>query len=316
VFAEQWRTALQTLSAPPVPAITAYAPTVTSVAPSAGTGLSTVFTASFADGNGATDVNTVSLSIQSGSTANACYVNINRASGAIQLRNDADSAWTGGLTIGQAATLSNSRCSVTGSGASLTANGNALALTIPVAFTNSFAGTRDVMLSVNDAGGLTSSWQKAGSWTVPAVIVPPTPPTFLSLSPATGAGSSATFVTTFQDVNGANEIGRALILVNKNLSSAGGCYIFIYADTRQYYMLNNAGTGWLGPVTMGSGSVSNGNCNIGSASSVSVSGTSMSITLPIQFGSGFAGAKTIWTSVGDLAGTFTSWRTGGTFNVQ
>jgi hypothetical protein len=206
--------------------------------------------------------------------------------------------------------LSNSQCTINGSGSSLNANGNALALTLPVTFASTFAGTRDVTLKADDAGGLTSGWQKSGTWTIPAATVPPTPPTFLSLSPATGAGNSATFVANFQDVNGANEIGRALILINKSLSSVGGCYIYVY------YMLTSAGTGWLGPITMGSGTVSNGNCTIGSASSVSVSGTNMSITLPVQFGTGFVGAKTIYTNVADLSGAFTSWRTAGTFNVQ
>jgi hypothetical protein len=67
---------------------------------------------------------------------------------------------------------------------------------------------------------------------------------------------------------------------------------------------------------MGSGTVSNGNCTIGSASSATVSGTNMTLTLPVQFGSGFAGGKTIYTNVGDLAGTFTAWVAAGTFNVQ
>lgn len=256
------------------------------------------------------------MSIQPGSTANACYVSIDRSSGAVQLRNNTDSAWSGGLVLGQATSLSNSQCTVSGIGASITANGNALTLVLPVTFASSYAGTRDINLKADDNGGLTSNWQKAGTWTIPAAVVPPTPPSFSSLTPASGTGSGATFVANFKDPNGANEIGRALVLINSRLAASGGCYIYVYATTRQYYMLSAAGTSWVGPGVLGSSSLSNGNCTVGSAASVTVSGTNLSLTLPIQFGKSFAGTKNVYTNVGDLSGVWTSWVAAGTFTVQ
>jgi len=321
-FAEQFRATVVPVTTTPTPTPTtppppaAVAPTVTSVSPSAGTGNSTVYTANFADGNGATDIRTVYLSIQTGTTANACYVSVDRSTGAVQLRNNADSGWTGGLTLGQAATLANSQCTISGSGASIAANGNALALNLPVAFASSFSGAHDVYLKADDAGGLTSTWQKLGTWTVPTAVVPPTPPSFTSLSPVNGSGSAATFTAVFSDPNGAFEISRSIILINNSLSATGGCYVYVIASTRQYYLLAaNAGS-WLGPVTVGAAGLNNGNCNIGAASALTVSGTSMSFTFPIQFGTGFTGTKTIYANVADQYGAWTAWKQAGTFTVQ
>ena len=321
-FAEQFRSAVTPPGggAPPpapVPAPTSYAPTVSTLSPTAGTGTSTVYTASFSDGNGASDIRTLSLSVQSASTANACYVTVDRASGAVQLRNDADNAWLTGLTLGQGATLANSQCTISGSGASLTPNGNTLSLVLPVSFTSAFAGSRDVMLRADDSGGLTSNWQKLGGWTVPSPsVIPPTPPSFLSLSPANGSGSGATFTALFGDPNGAFEISRAIVLINKALSSSGGCYIYLLAASKQYYLLAANGASWLGPAALGSGSLTNGNCSIGTASSLTVNGTSLAVTLPIQFGAAFTGAKNVYTNVADQTGSWRAWTTGGTFTVQ
>jgi peptidyl-Asp metalloendopeptidase len=320
-FAEQFRATVVpvTPSAPPpptpAPTPVSYKPAVNSLAPSAGTGTSVTYTVAYSDDNGAADIRSVLLSVQGAAVANGCLVTVDRPTGAVVLRNDSDTGWISGLTLGQASTLSNSQCTISGTGAALTASGNGVTLVLPVAFKPLFAGTRDVWAKVEDMGGLYPSWQKLGTWTIPVTVAPPTPPSFTSLSPNSGSGRSATFNAVFSDPNGAADITRAVVVINNVLSSSGGCYLYVMADSQRYYMLTAAGTAWLGPALFGQAGLSNGNCTIGSGSALNKSGTTMSLSLPVQFGTSFSGSKYVYVTVGDTSG-LKGWTTAGTFNIQ
>ena len=81
--------------------------------------------------------------------------------------------------------------------------------------------------------------------------------------------------------------------------------------------MNDAGTNWLGPMTLGTtGTLQNSQCsiNVGS-SSASGSGNTLTLNLPITFGSSFAGTQTIWMIAYDNAGLSSGWQSMGTWSL-
>ncbi len=142
------------------------APTATSVTPASGTGTSQTFTFAYADANGAQDLNTVSANFNtSTATASACYLYYVKAANLIYLENDAGTGAQGSVTPGVAGTVSNSQCTINGTGSAVTSSGNNLTLAVPVTFLTVFTGSKNVYLSATDDEGLTSGSVQKGTWT-------------------------------------------------------------------------------------------------------------------------------------------------------
>jgi len=140
-------------------------PTAVSVTPGSGSGTSQTFSFAFADPNGYQDLNTVSAIINtSTSTANACYVYYVKAANALYLENNGGTGAQGSVTPGVAGTVSNSQCTISGTGALVTSSGNNLTVAVPVTFLTTFTGSQNVYLSATDDEGLTSGWQPLGIW--------------------------------------------------------------------------------------------------------------------------------------------------------
>jgi len=70
--------------------------------------------------------------------------------------------------MGTPETLQNSHCKLDVLDASVTTAGNILTVTIPISFTTSFAGPKQVYSLAIDNNGSESGWQQVGSWNVPA----------------------------------------------------------------------------------------------------------------------------------------------------
>jgi hypothetical protein len=142
------------------------APTAVSVTPASGTGATQTFSFVYADGNGYQDLNTVSAIVNTSTgTANACYVYYVKAANALYLENNGGTGAQGSVTPGVAGTVSNSQCTINGTGATVTLSGNNLTLAVPVTFQTVFTGSQNVYLSATDDEGLTSGWKQLGTWT-------------------------------------------------------------------------------------------------------------------------------------------------------
>jgi hypothetical protein len=143
------------------------APTADSISPSSGSGTSQTFTARFSDGNGATDLRYTYVLMNSGLTwVGSCGLRYDRAANLLQVINDQGSGWQGGITPGSGA-LSNSRCTVHGSGFSTSTSGNTLNVTFTSTFASSFQGDKNVYIEAVDNTGTFAGWRFAGYWTVP-----------------------------------------------------------------------------------------------------------------------------------------------------
>jgi hypothetical protein len=300
---------------PPPPS----APTVVSISPASGSGSSTTVTAAFSDLDGASDLATAELDIQSSlGVGAACLVSLQ--SGLLYLTNNAGTGLVGPVTPGSSGSASNSQCTISGSGASYSASGTTLTLTVPIVFSNSFEGTKQTYLYAADfvTGLTTGGWQLTGSWTVTGSSPPPPPsaPTVVSISPASGSGLSATLTATFSDLDGASNLATAELDIQSSLGVGAACLVSLQSGL--LYLTNNAGTGLGGPVTPGSsGSASNSQCTIsGSGASYSAPGTTLTITIPITFSSSFAGTKQIYLYAADSVTGLTTggWQLAGSWN--
>jgi hypothetical protein len=126
---------------------------------------------------------------------------------------------------------------------------------------------------------------------------------------------SQTFTFVFSDTGGAGDLLQQFVLFNTSLALASSC-LPVYGGST-VYLMNDAVSGWLGPITLGSSStLSNSQCTIsGSGSSVSLSGNTLTLTLAISFSSAFAGGKTIYIQTNTREGLDTSMQARGSWTI-
>ena len=123
---------------------------------------------------------------------------------------------------------------------------------------------------------------------------PPSLPDVVSLTPSSGTGASGTFTATFRHPGGVSKhyLGYILFLPTPNVVSfraQGSCLIEYNRISNGMRLIDNAGTGWLGPVEgvpvwPSTPPLSNNACTVNVAGvSVALSGTDMVISVPVTF---------------------------------
>ncbi|MEK7404286.1 MAG: hypothetical protein AAB225_04190, partial [Acidobacteriota bacterium] len=143
-----------------------YPPSVVSVAPSSGGGVSQTFSFVYSDADGYADLSGAVILVNSYLGANnACYLGYSRTSNIIGLANDAVTAWDV-RTFGSAGVVENSQCALNLGASSASGSGNLLTLNLALTFKPAFAGAKLVYTHTIDTGGQGTGWQQAGIWTV------------------------------------------------------------------------------------------------------------------------------------------------------
>jgi photosystem II stability/assembly factor-like uncharacterized protein len=137
------------------------------------------------------------------------------------------------------------------------------------------------------------------------------------VSPASGAGAARSFTFTFSDPGGWQDLDVVNILVNRSLDGRNACYLAYSRAYNVLYLVNDAGAGLLpGMVLNGSGAVGNNQCGIsGAGSSAAGSGTTLTLTLNMTFGAGFAGNQIVYLAARDAAQNNSGWRPMGVWQV-
>ena len=146
---------------------TPRAPSVVSASPGSGAGAGRTFTFSFSDPDGASDFATTEVLVVSGTELaglNACY--FFATGNQLWLRDDAHSAWIGPMTPGGSGAVTNSQCTLTAAGSSISASGNSLTMTVTATFGVSFAGPKTIYMRATDRTGQSSDFVQGGTWTV------------------------------------------------------------------------------------------------------------------------------------------------------
>src|SRR5206468_7791203 len=179
---------------------------------------------------------------------------------------------------------SNSQCTLDTFFTSATGSGNNLTLTLALTFKPVFIGAKNVYMIVGNNGNVSSGWQAKGSWN------PAGPPANVSVTPASGSGTSQAFTLVYSDPAGWADITYVGALFQTGLFGQNACYVIYVRANNAISLYNDAGTGVAGTGTPGTaGTLSNSQCSINTlTSSVSGSGNNLTLTLALSFKPVFA----------------------------
>jgi hypothetical protein len=284
-----------------------------SVAPSSGNALYHVFNFVYSDSTGYQNLSGAhALFSASTSATNACWIYYDAVGKAVWLASNDTSSWTS-VPVGGATTIQNSQCSITGSGISATGSGVNLTLNLPIIFTTSFAGAKNIYMNATDRSGATSSLATKGTWTVPAS----TALGAIAVSPSSGSGTSKTFSFVFADPSGYQSLSGVHVLVNSSFTGANACWIYYDAVGKAVWLASNDASSWQNAAVGSATTVQNSQCAINTSGvTVSGSGANLTLNVPVTFSSLFAGTRNIYMSATDKSGTASNYVQSGTWTVQ
>ena len=291
-------------------------PANVSVTPSSGSGLNQTFSFVYTDPYGVPDISWVQMHFQTQLVAqSACYLQYTRSTNTIVLINDSGTGSVGSVTLGSSGTLANSQCILNAAGSSASSSGSNLTVNIALSFTASFAGNKNISTGVISNANVFSGWQQMGTWTVPPGGN--LPPANVSVSPSSGSGSNQTFSYVYTDPYGASNISLVQMHFQTQLVANAACYLQYTRSTNTIVLLNDAGTGNAGSITLGSaGTLNNSQCTLNSSGSSAVaSGNNLTVNLALIFKPAFAGTKNISMGVSDNANVFSGWQQMGSWTV-
>lgn len=283
-------------------AVTGGAPTgPVSVVPASGSGAAQVFSFTFTDPRGATDLTWLRVLVHGQQTAvGGCYIEVDPVGLVAYLYDDSGSAYTM-ARLGTNDTAQNSQCAVSGAESSVTLSGTTATLVLALSFQAAFAGDRNVWANASDRTGFTSGSPLLGTYSVALPAGQALGP--VSVAPAAGSGASQSFTFLFADPKGASDLAWMRVLIHSQQTAAGGCYVAVERATSVVYLANDAGTSWV-TARMGTADVAqNSQCSVsGASSSMALSGTSATVVLGVTFQAAFNGTKTIWANATDGSG--------------
>lgn len=296
------------------PTVSVYGPTLDQNR--FGRGSSAILTLAISDPVSASDLRQGWLLINSVLDGrNACWVAYDVATSRLSLVNDAGTGLVGSLTPSQAGTVENSQCAISASGSLITVGGSDMTRTIEIPisirFKSAFAGTKLIYAYADDQGGLTSTWQLRGYWTVPEANVAPILP---YISPTQGSGTSQAFTVSFSDPDGPQDFRQVWLLVGSSLDARNACWVFYDVGRRQFGLVNDAGTAEAGRVAGNqAAAVANSQCSLQGSDSRTFTENLTSdrrfyVTFSLSFKQAFAGLRRTYGYADDTGGQTVGWR--------
>ena len=186
-------------------------PATVSVTPNSGSGASQTFTLQYSDSAGAGSLQQVWVYFNS-TLANpasiACLLYYSALINQINLLGDNGTTWQA-ATLGSAATLQNSQCSVNVATTTVVSSGNTLTWNVPMTFKPAYTGAKNIYLYAADVSGTNGGWRQVGGWTVPTTTQPgqqPTTPSNLSAAVASGSQIDLSWTASTSNIGLANYI--------------------------------------------------------------------------------------------------------------
>ncbi len=260
-------------------------PSAVSVNPNTGNGsigTAQTFTYTFSDPNGYADISYTDIMLSgTGGGVNSCYVYYARPSNQLYLLSDDGSKLLGPVTPGANTPLSNSQCTLNTLNSSVSPSGNDLTETLSLSFMAAFSGFKYNYGYVQNNSGQNSGFANLGSWNISAG-----PPTVTSVTPNSGTGSGpVVFAYTYVDPNGYSDISYVYSMLSATGNGVGSCFVAYFPKTNALYLLNDAGSTFLGPITPGANTnLSNSQCTLlAAASGGSGTGNNLTVSVELSF---------------------------------
>ena len=292
----------------------ATGPQVVSVTPNTGSGVGPqTFTAVYTDPNGASDLQVVYVDFGSSpGAASTCFVAYVQASNSLYLFNNTNSAILGPITPGSSTTESNSQCTLSGAGGTVTSVGTTLTVPFEITFAEpGFSGAQNIYGLAQSYSGNMSNWQLLGNWTVPTAG----PPSVVSVTPNGGGGLMQTFTALYSDPNGASDLQAVYLEIGIYGGSQYSCFVAYVQANNSLYLFNDTNSAVLGPITPGtSATVSNDQCTLsGSGGVVTSSGANLTVPFAITFAATYNGSKNLLGYALSYSGANSGWQVLGTW---
>jgi hypothetical protein len=190
---------------------------------------------------------------------------------------------------------------------------------LTITFKAGFAGNKVIYMAARDVSQNNSGWQAMGVVQVPGGA-PTTTTSVAGMTNARGSGTTSTAYTfNFSDTKGFADLGVENILINNFIDGNHACYLAYARPMNTLYLVNDAGNSLsAGQSLAAAGSVNNSQCKVAwEASAVGASGNNLSLTLNIQFATGFAGNRVFYLAARDIAeANNTDWQAMGSWTVN
>ena len=292
-------------------------PSVLSATPTSGSGTAQAFTFQFSDPAGYANLGVVNVLVNpSLDGRSSCYVAYSRPYNVLYLVNDSGTALLPGLTINGTGSVSNSYCTILGTGTSATGLGNVLTLTVNIQFNQlTYSADHVVYTAARNVTDGNSGWVPKSTWRVPGQTLGAT---VFSLGPSAGSGSTQTFSLVYRNPSGGTDIDTAQLLINSDLNAGTACYLGYDRRNNLLYLVNDANTGLLGPVVPNAGTelAQNAQCVLnGAGTTASTSGTDLKLTVNLTFKAGFSGTKLMYAAFQAVTSGNTGWEARGLWSV-
>ncbi len=270
-----------------------------SVTPSNGSGSSGTYQFAATDGNGAVDVASASVIINTTAIrTGSCNFTYAAATNLVWM--DTVGVGPSGLA-GSSTVLQNGQCSIPLSTFRSTIITQGISLSVDINFSSSFTGAKVIFGNVTDQAAVSSGWQNIGTFTLGSVNLPPT----ISATPVIAATTTPTaFSIAMSDPNGYADISLAWIVVNTTLNGVNACYLSVDMIGRTVSLGSDSTASWTTVPLGSSAAASNSTCSItGSDFITSGSGTTLTLQLKITLQPAANGFRYIWALAFDQAKT-------------
>jgi hypothetical protein len=305
-----------TLTQAPLPAgVTA----AVSATPSSGSGAEQVFQAVYSGALGYQQLLWVQFLIAAapdGGGQAFCFLHYDVRGNAFWLYSDTLGFFVGPVTPGSASSaLQGSHCALNTAGSSVSGSGSSLTVNLAVVF--KAAATRNLYMRAMDTSNLDTGWVQRGTWTQAAAALPS-----MVVSPASGSGSTRTFVLTYGDPPGfaGSPLGWEQFLVAAATDGGGQPFCFVHYDRagNGLWMYSSDVGFFLGPVAPGvaSSALDSSACTVNPAgTTVQNVGGSLVLNVPLNLKAPMSGTKNTYLRSHDALNRDSGFQLKGTWTI-
>jgi hypothetical protein len=276
-----------------------------SVSPNSGNGVGQVFTATYRDTGGASNIQVVYLDFGAvGFATHDCIALYVPGVNQLYLFSDDNNSSLGPITLGAGGSVSNNQCTLSGGAANATQNATDLTVPFNITFKSGYGGQKHIFVLSQDYAGEQSGFgvpADMGTWT-PASSTPSVVPANI-----TGGGNGPfTFSIQYSDTGGANDLQAVYLQFASVAEAVHNCKVVYVPGPNQLYLFSDSDpNSALGPIAEGAGggSLSNSQCTLTSGTTAATAGgNTLTVPFNIEFKSGYGGKKTIWALAQNYAG--------------